>query len=93
MGYAKTPLNAPSDFLKKNSPPENALTGPSFKYPTAERRPPVPSHKVEYKPNYSQKNFINKNAVDVIKAPAKKPIPNMLTHEVDIKVNSFHRAY
>jgi len=75
MGYAKTPLNAPNDFLKKNSPPDNALTGPSFKYPTAERRPPVPSHKVEYKPNYSQKNFINKNAVDVIKAPAKKPIP------------------
>merc|ERR1719427_2570991 len=73
MGYAKTPLNPPTDYLKKTSPP--GPSGATFKYSTAERRPPVPSHKVEHKPNYTQKNFINKNAVDVIKAPAKKPIP------------------
>ena len=72
MGFAKTPLSPPDQYLKKASQPTNALTA-GFKYPvrifgtinlsqkiikTTDRRPPVPSHKTEHKANINQKNFI-----------------------------------
>ena len=72
MGFAKTPLSPPDQYLKKASQPTNALTA-GFKYPvrifetfnwaqkiikTTDRRPPVPSHKTEHKAIINQKNFI-----------------------------------
>ena len=39
MGYAKTPLNPPSEYLKKGAnskPPVNAIKPQPFKYPVNE---------------------------------------------------------
>ena len=39
MGYAKTPLNPPSEYLKKggnSKPPVNAIKPQPFKYPVNE---------------------------------------------------------
>merc|ERR1712021_176545 len=74
MGFAKTPLSPPEQFLKKTTPSANELTN-TFKYQTTDRRPAVPSHKTEHKAAMTQKNFIKENAVDMIKSSAKKPVP------------------
>ena len=77
MGFAKTPLNPPNQFLKKSNhgTPKNAIAAPPFKYKVlnchkiaihvnikpiiqTERKPPVPTHKTDHKPELAQKNFI-----------------------------------
>lgn len=78
MGYLKTPLNPPKDFLKSRertgTPKPKKAT---FKY-TDERKPPVPRAKSQHKPTLNDKNFIQENAISTIRSTAKRPIPKFV---------------
>jgi len=98
MGYAKTPLKAPEEFLKKNAQPElTKNTQKAIKYHALDKKPPVPSHIVDNKRAMSQKNFIKENATEIIKAQAKKPTPKYVDtnggHVNDLIPSGLHPKY
>jgi len=77
MGHLKTPLNAPTDFLKKRTrtgTPPNAVQASPFRYPT-DRKPEVPGHVVGSSNVPSDKNFITNNAVTNIRSVPRRAIP------------------
>ncbi|KAF8795345.1 enkurin-like isoform X2 [Argiope bruennichi] len=77
MGYAKTPLKSPAEYLKKHTreTKPNKESKPFSCLDISHKRPPVP--KKEDAPliihEGKDKNFISLNKLDVIRKPALRP--------------------
>ena len=74
MGPQKVKVNSPSNFLRKSecSKPEKK----PFSYPGPKKEPLPDQKQLKYKPYNSSKDFISKNALEVIKASPNRPVPN-----------------
>jgi len=74
MGPQKVKVNSPSNFLRKSecSKPEKK----PFSYPGPKKEPLPDQKQLKYKPYNSSKDFISKNAIEVIKASPNRPVPN-----------------
>ena len=77
MGPQKVKVNSPSNFLRKSDPPK--CDKKPFTYPGSKKEPLPDQKQLKYTPYSPSKDFISKNAVEVIKAS-----PNMgVTKYVD----------
>lgn len=73
MGPQKVKVNSPSKFLRKSDQPKPEKK--AFTYPGPKKEPLPNPKKLKYIPNKPSKDFISKNAVEVIKASPNKGVP------------------
>ena len=73
MGPQKVKVNSPSNFLRKSDPPKCGKK--PFTYPGSKKEPLPDQQQLKYTPYSPSKDFISKNAVEVIKASPNKGVP------------------
>jgi hypothetical protein len=69
MGPQKVKVNSPSQFLRKKD--QKKANNEPFSYPGSKKEPLPDQKQLQYKPYNSTKDFISKNATEVIKANPK----------------------